>query len=348
MVEIVPTIYSSDDPVHAIRELLKNIDYSRLAVLVDDNTEKYCLPEINSAFNDPLIISIPSGEVNKNINTCTIVWEALTKANFDRKALLINIGGGVVGDLGGFCAATYKRGIRFINIPTTLLSQVDASVGGKLGVDFLNYKNQIGVFVEPEYILINTGFLETLPENELKSGYAEVVKHALIRDKDLWQHLQAMDLAAIKSMEIIARAITIKWNIVQQDFQEENERKLLNFGHTIGHAIESYLLQDDQRRVLHGEAVAAGMIAESYLSHQIGLLSAENLREIEKYLLAVFPYIELKPSEVEEITGYLQQDKKNIGGKLRFSLLESIGKGVYDQELSSKQCADALAYYINL
>lgn len=348
MIEIVPSIYSCDDPVDAIQKLLKNIDYSRLAVLVDDNTEKYCLPAIKSAFKDPLLISIPSGEVNKNINTCTIVWEALTKANFDRKALLINLGGGVVGDLGGFCAATYKRGIRFINIPTTLLSQVDASVGGKLGVDFLNYKNQIGVFVEPEYILVNNKFLETLPENELKSGYAEVVKHALIRDKDLWQYLQALDNTAIKSMEIISKAITIKWDVVQQDFHEQNERKLLNFGHTIGHAIESYLLQDDRRRVLHGEAVAAGMVAEAYLSYKTGLLGADDLREIESYLLDVFPYIEIKPTEVEEITGYLQQDKKNIGGKLRFSLLESIGKGVYDQELSPGQCADALAYYINL
>ena len=348
MTEIVPQIYSSDDPVKGLQQLLKNIDYSRIAVVVDDNTEKYCLPLIISAFDDPLVITIPSGEINKNITTCTKVWEKLTKANFDRKALLVNVGGGVVGDLGGFCAATYKRGIRFINVPTTLLSQVDASVGGKLGVDFSSYKNQIGVFQEPEYILVNTGFLDTLPENELLSGYAEVVKHALIRDRGLWERLKTLDMAAIKSMDVIAEAIKIKYAIVQQDFQEANERKLLNFGHTIGHAIESFLLNDEQRRVLHGEAVAAGMLAEAYLSTQVGLLPEEQLFELEEYLIQTFPYIKINNSEVEPVNAYLQQDKKNIGGKLRFTLLKSIGEGVYDQELNMEQCAGALEYYINV
>ena len=300
--------------------------YSKIAILVDENTKRDCLyklPKIEKS----LIIEIPSGEENKNISTCSVIWEKLTENQLDRNSLLIILGGGVIGDMGGFCASTYKRGIDFIQIPTTLLAMVDSSVGGKLGVDFKDLKNQIGVFNNPKSVLIDPEFLKTLPENELKSGFAEVVKHALIADKDLWNKITSTPFANLDWQEIITISMDIKNNIVLSDPLENGERKKLNFGHTYGHAIESYYLEKGTP-ILHGEAVFMGMILEIDLSS----ISEEEKQEIKNFILSNFS-LPFTPKK-SDILSNLVNDKKNKEGKINFSLLNKIGDGSIDHLFS--------------
>jgi len=300
--------------------------YSKVAILVDENTKRDCLfklPQIENA----LIIEIKSGEEYKNISTCNFIWEQLTINNFDRNALLINLGGGVIGDIGGFCAATYKRGLEFIHIPTTLLSMVDASVGGKVGIDFKGFKNQIGIFNNPNAVLIYPKFLETLDENELKSGFAEVVKHALILDDSLWLKLKNTPFTDLDWEDIIDASVQIKNKIVLADPFEKGERKKLNFGHTFGHAIESYYLEK-RTPISHGEAVFMGMILETKISD----LSETEKNEIKNYVLSNFslPYTPKK----SHLHKFLLNDKKNQNEKINFTLLSGIGNCSIDNLFS--------------
>ena len=292
-------------------------EYSKIGILVDENTKEFCLPLL-SEFKKSIIIEIKSGEENKNIDTCNLIWEALSQNSFDRNSLLINLGGGVIGDMGGFCASTYKRGIDFIQIPTSLLAMVDASVGGKLGVNFNDLKNQVGLFSNPKLVIINPKFLDTLAENELRSGFAEVVKHALIVDKNLWEHIQNSSLLDLDWEEIIETSVQIKNKIVISDPKEKGERKKLNFGHTFGHAIESYYLQKGTP-ILHGEAIFMGIILESELSS----LSVSEKNDIKNYILSNFglPYTPPK----SDLLNFLRNDKKNKEEKINFSLLNTIG-----------------------
>jgi 3-dehydroquinate synthase len=301
-------------------------NYSQVAILVDENTKRDCLsklPQIENA----LIIEIKSGEEYKNISTCNLIWEQLTINNFDRNSLLINLGGGVIGDMGGFCAATYKRGLEFIHIPTTLLAMVDASVGGKLGIDFKGFKNQIGLFNNPKAVLISPEFLETLAENELKSGFSEVVKHALISDNSLWVKLKNTPFNELDWESIINTSVQIKNKIVLADPFEKGERKKLNFGHTFGHAIESYYLEKGTP-ISHGEAVFMGMILETEISD----LSETNKNEIKNYILSNFalPYTPKKSS----LHKFLINDKKNQDVKINFTLLNGIGNFSLDNLFS--------------
>jgi len=300
--------------------------YSKVAILVDENTKRDCLyklPKIENA----IIIEIKSGEEYKNISTCNFIWEQLTINNFDRNSLLINLGGGVIGDMGGFCAATYKRGLEFINIPTTLLAMVDASVGGKLGIDFKGFKNQIGLFNNPKAVLISPEFLETLAESELKSGFAEVVKHTLISDNSLWVKLNNTPYTDLDWKDIIDTSVRIKNKIVLADPFEKGERKKLNFGHTFGHAIESYYLEKGTP-ISHGEAVFMGMILETEISD----LSETDKNEIKNYILSNFslPYTPKKLN----LHKFLINDKKNQDGKINFTLLSGIGKCSFDNLFS--------------
>jgi len=292
-------------------------DYSKVAVLVDENTKKDCL-NLLPILNDSIIIEIKSGEKNKTLSTCNLIWEELSEYNFDRDSLLINLGGGVIGDMGGFCASTYKRGINFIQIPTTLLAMVDASIGGKLGVDFNGLKNQIGLFNNPQSVLIFPEFLETLPENQLKSGFAEVVKHALISDKNLWEEIISVPFNEMNWEKIIETSINIKNKIVLSDPFEKENRKKLNFGHTFGHAVESYYLEKGTP-ILHGEAIFIGIILESEISD----LTQSEQNEIKNYILSNFglPYTPSKSN----LLNFLRNDKKNFEEKINFSLLERIG-----------------------
>ena len=301
-------------------------EYSRVAILVDENTKRDCLNKLPKADNS-IIIEIKSGEENKNISTCNFIWQELTNHNFDRNSLLINLGGGVIGDMGGFCASTYKRGIDFVQFPTTLLAMVDASVGGKLGLDFDGLKNQVGLFTNPKSVLINPEFLKTLDENQLVFGFAEVVKHALIADLDFWNYLTKTDFQDLIWEEVIAHSIAIKNKIVLNDPKEKGERKKLNFGHTFGHAIESYYLQKGTP-IFHGQAIALGMLIESEMSDLTGIEKAE----ITAFILSNFS-LPHNPAK-NQLIAFMQNDKKNKDGKINFSLLKGIGNCSIDNFFS--------------
>ncbi|MBU2884553.1 3-dehydroquinate synthase [Gilvimarinus agarilyticus] len=330
----------------SITRFLASRKYSKIAVLVDENTEAHCLPKILDALPDHYLITIPSGESNKNLSTCEDIWMALTEAGFDRKGLMINLGGGVIGDMGGFVASTYKRGFEFLNIPTTLLSQVDASVGGKLGVDFHGFKNHIGIFNEPQNVLIYTDFYSTLPKEEVRSGFAEVIKHGLIYDAAYWEQVKTIDPYRHDWTEVVSHSIDIKKKVVTEDPFESGLRKILNFGHTIGHAIESYFLEIPGERLLHGEAIAVGMITEAYLSHKLTGLSKESLEEITDFLIKVYAPKKIDAKLFEEILGLTTQDKKNEGGIVQFSLLKEIGSCTINIPIGIPDMIDSL-FYLN-
>ena len=323
-------------------------DYSHIAILVDEFTNKYCLPIIQDLlpFNFTKIL-IKSGEHHKNLATCERVWDRMTNANMDRHSLLVNLGGGVIGDLGGFCASTYKRGIDFIQIPTTLLAQVDASVGGKLGIDFHGLKNHIGVFQLPKTVLIDPKFIDTLSIQQKKSGFAEIIKHCLIRDEQEWNVIRQQSFEELDLSKLIAHSVAIKEAVVLEDPKEAGLRKILNFGHTLGHAIETYLLDKGKRKILHGEAIAIGMIVEAFISHQRDLISLQELEEIESYLFENYGRVKLHPEEISKIIALTAQDKKNKGKEIRFSLLTGIGDCGYDIPVSALEMKKAIQYYLN-
>jgi 3-dehydroquinate synthase len=292
-------------------------------------------------------ILIKSGEHHKNLATCEQVWDRMTKANMDRHSLLVNLGGGVIGDLGGFCASTYKRGIDFIQIPTTLLAQVDASVGGKLGIDFHGLKNHIGVFQLPKAVLIDPKFIDTLSIQQKKSGFAEIIKHCLIRDEKEWSAIRQQSFEELDLSKLIAHSVAIKEAVVLEDPKEAGSRKILNFGHTLGHAIETYLLDKGKRKILHGEAIAIGMIVEAFISHQRDLISLQELEEIESYLFENYGRVKLHTEEISKIIALTAQDKKNKGKEIRFSLLTGIGDCGYDIPVSASEMKKAIQYYLN-
>ena len=321
----------------------------KVFVLVDANTGTQCLPLLENVLPaGHQVVEIPAGEEYKTLATCETLWAALTEARADRYAVVVNLGGGVVTDLGGFAAAVYKRGVRFVQVPTTLLAQVDASVGGKTGVDFMGFKNQLGVFQEPAAVFIEPRFLETLDPRQLKSGYAEIVKHWLIVDADGFARNRYVGILVDDWTPLIRESVALKQRIVAQDPLESGLRKLLNFGHTVGHALESYLLQQSGREILHGEAVAAGMVCEAWLSHHKGLLSAEELDKIETFLFSVFEKVQFVTLETEAIADFARQDKKNTGTTINCTLLEGIGRGVYDQAVTLEEIAESLRYYHRL
>lgn len=317
-------------------------------VLVDENTRAHCLKRLRLALPDQRlkIIEISSGEENKTLETTSLVWSFLSENKADRQSVLINLGGGVLTDLGGFAAATYKRGIPFINIPTTLLSMVDASAGGKNGIDFQGLKNQIGTFTQPEMVIIQPKFLKTLDQRQLYSGLAEMLKHGLIADENHWEKLISLAEYDGKTLQgLIEDSINIKLKIVEEDPYEKGLRKILNFGHTLGHAIESEFLTTE-KPLLHGEAIVIGMILESILSWQRGLLQEQDLQTI----LAGFDSIYGKPQTIElnlypAILQWLQHDKKNKGQQLQFSLIEKIGKANYNQSCTEEHILTALDEY---
>lgn len=329
-------IHFNENGYERINEDILKANYSSIFILVDENTNEYCLPKLlsNLAVKCPIeIIEIEPGEAEKNITTCVEIWNILTELGADRKSLLINIGGGVITDIGGFVASTFKRGIDFINIPTTLLAMVDASIGGKNGVDLGNLKNQIGVINVPKMVIIDTHFLATLPQNEMRSGLAEMLKHGLIFDKDYWTEFQDLNQKDFADFDqLIHRSVEIKNEIVKQDPTENGIRKALNFGHTLGHAIESYFLENENKKtLLHGEAIAVGMILESFISWQKGLLSEEEYLEIKNTINNVFEKIIFDDNDIQPILNLLIHDKKNEYGKIQFALLNGIGKTALNQ-----------------
>lgn len=338
-------IVFTDRIQQAIADFFAEHTYSKIAVLVDENTRAHCYPLVQNSIPEHTLIEIASGEEQKNLNTCQQIWNALTEQAFDRKSLLINLGGGVIGDMGGFCAATYKRGIDFINIPTTLLAQVDASIGGKLGIDFQNFKNHIGVFQDPLRVFIDSVFFNTLPPGELRSGFAEVIKHCLIRDAVRFDEIIGTDYRDLDLSDLTRHSVDIKHQVVEQDPTEKGLRKILNFGHTIGHAIESHFLKDKEKKLLHGEAIAIGMICEAYLSETKLGLTTHELDKISNYILKIYDSRPIDEKAIGEILILTRQDKKNEGNTIKCSLLKSIGDCTFNIDIDENDISRSIEFY---
>ena len=250
--------------------------------------------------------------------------------------------------MGGFCAATYKRGIEFINIPTTLLAQVDASIGGKLGIDFHNFKNHIGVFQDPKRVFLDTSFYETLHPSELRSGYAEIIKHCLISDGEKFHKITNISYEDQDWFDLTQHSVAIKNKVVSEDPTEKGLRKILNFGHTIGHAIESYYLEIPEKKLLHGEAIAIGMVCETYLSNKKNTLSEDELKEIVDYILKIYDSRPIDNADLEGIIKLTKQDKKNEGDKIKCSLLNRIGDCAYNIEIDHIDIKASITYFNRL
>ena len=333
-----------------LNKFIKEGKYSHFYILTDEHTSEHCLPLLREALEQKDnydLLEISAGEESKSIDFCIGIWKMLIDFDADRNSLLINLGGGVITDLGGFAASTYKRGIDFVHIPTTLLSQVDASVGGKTGIDIDNLKNIIGTFTQPKAVFIEHQFLNTLPARQVKSGLAEMLKHGLIADAAYWNKLKQSDIEH-PSAELVFDSIAIKNKVVIADPTERGLRKILNFGHTIGHAIESYSLDNDSDPLTHGEAIAAGMICEAYLSHQKAGLSLEGMQEVINTLLGIYGKYDLKESTFKQLTDIMRKDKKNVGGKINCSLLAQIGECRIDNVCTDEELCESLKYYASL
>lgn len=336
--------------------LYGNIDftpYDKVFVLVDGNTEKYCLPLILSQKVVPensVIVMGPNGERRKNLKSCEKIWDVLTQNRATRHSLLVVVGGGLLCDVGAFAASLYKRGMSFVFIPTTLLSQVDASLGGKTGVNYHDLKNHLGLFSNPDTIIVNPDFLQTLPERELRSGYAEMIKHGLIADYTYFKMLSSLsDLSAKTLTKHILRSIEIKSEFVAADPIEQGIRKGLNFGHTMGHAFESLSFSLEGKVPLsHGEAIALGMVCETFISLSIFKTDASVLEEVVLVTKKIISFSTIYIPEYTEIADLLYQDKKNRSGELRMSLLEKPGKVIVDVAVSKPQVLDSLNYLAEL
>lgn len=344
------TIHFNENCYTALNEHLKTNNFSKIFILVDENTHRYCLPDFLTELETEAeieIIEIEAGEIHKTIETCYGVWSSLSDLDADRKSLLINVGGGVVTDLGGFVASTFKRGIAYINVPTTLLAMVDASVGGKTGVDLGHLKNQIGVISTPDLVLIDTRFLKTLPQNQMRSGLAEMLKHGLIQDVNYWNKFKDLSKLSLEDLDtLIYESVIIKKNVVDEDPFENGLRKTLNFGHTLGHAIESYFLSNHNKKdLLHGEAIIIGMILAAYISTKLVQFPEEITAEIKALFLSYYDKVNIDKSEYQSIIDLLKYDKKNHHGNINFVLLENIGSPKIDCLVDEAIIIDAFNYY---
>lgn len=324
-------LWFGDEAFPQVQQLLEQKKYSRVFFLVDENTHEKCLPYLLQSLQELPehdILEVEPGEESKGPEVLVQIWMALSELKADRNSLLINVGGGVITDLGGFLAGTYLRGISFVNVPTSLLAMVDASSGGKNGINLAHLKNRVGLFLNPEAVLVVPEFLETLPAHERRSGFAEMLKHGLIADAAYWQELSQFDIEnEIPNEALIRRSIEIKQSIVEQDFKESGLRKALNFGHTIGHAIETASMEGDL--LMHGEAIALGMMAELQLSERYTALDPAVAKESIEVIRKFYP--ELQPNfDPDHLIELMRSDKKNQNSEIRFSLLREIGKPVVD------------------
>lgn len=343
------SVYFSHTLEH-LADFIKRGHYSKIFVLTDEQTSNYCLPVLQPVLDELItydLIEVTSGEENKNIDFCIGIWKMLVDFGADRHALLINLGGGVITDMGGFAASTYKRGIDFIQVPTTLLSQVDASVGGKTGIDLDHIKNIIGTFTSPKAVFVAHEFLTTLPKRQVLSGLAEMLKHGLIADAAYWRELVKSGLQ-VPAPELVQQSVAIKNQIVIDDPHERGYRKALNFGHTIGHAVETYSLENGTDPLTHGEAIAIGMICEAWLSTQKGMLSQAELDEIVQVISALYPKFHLDESCHTLLHGLMKKDKKNKGTEINCTLLTSIGSCTIDNICTEEELCDSIKFYSSL
>lgn len=339
-------IYIGSNCFDTVNTFLSSSNYSSYFIICDENTMNACLPDLVSfcpKLRKAAIIEIESGEAGKSIEFCTNIWQTLFESQADKQSLILNLGGGVVSDLGGFIASVYKRGIDFINIPTSLLAMVDASVGGKTGINFDGLKNAIGTITQPKAVFINPDFLKTLSGRHFKNGLAEVYKTALISDQKFWESLKTIDIENNTEF-IITKSVKLKNRIVLKDPFENGLRKILNFGHTIGHALEALWID----QLLHGEAIVIGMIMESHIAWQKKLISKAQLAEISDYLNAFFRPAKINDASLEAILELIKNDKKNSGNKFRFALPDRVGNCRFDVEVSEAQVKKSIEYYRSL
>lgn len=329
--------------------ILANYEYDRLNVICDKNSRDCCY--INflmgvKELRDANLATIEPGDEHKNLDSLSWVWEKLGEYGATRKSLVINIGGGMVTDLGGFAASTFKRGLRFINIPTTLLAMVDASVGGKTGINFHGLKNEIGVFSDADYVILDTVFLKTLDSENICSGYAEMLKHGLISNDDMWRELVTFDILnpdLDKLRNMVADSVKVKQRIVEEDPHEHGIRKALNVGHTIGHAFESFALK--RKPILHGYAVAYGMVCELYLSARKAGFPTEKLHATVRYIIEHYGKMQITCNDYDELIELMTHDKKNTADTINFTLLAEIGDIRINQTATKEEIAEALDYY---
>lgn len=326
VVDLDERIYWSDSVGTHLNHWILQRNYSDVFVLMDENSYRFCASHFKDVFVEENILVIPAGELSKSIATCNFIWDKLLSSKADNQALLVNIGGGMITDLGGFCASVYKRGIDYVNIPTTLLAFIDASVGGKTAIDFEGVKNAIGTFSKPEATILFPGFLNTLPERQLKAGFAEMLKHALLVGGEMYERLYHPEFffSLINGKDIV-NSIRFKSSIVKADFKEKGLRRQLNLGHSLGHAFESFFLEKN-RPMLHGEAVAAGILAEAYISTLHEDLDPVYLDILAPALKHLFSWQTIRTDEVNKVIAFLTQDKKNLHNAWQFVLIRKPGE----------------------
>jgi len=346
-------VYLGPGSLAALQQRLDGIDGDVLhLVLGDGNTLRHCLPELLRhvpALREAELIEVPPGEASKDIRVSSDIWRHLLERGADRQALLVCLGGGVVTDLGGFVAGTYKRGIRFVNVPTSLMGMVDAAIGGKTGVDLAGVKNMVGLFHDPLAVHVHVPFLRTLGKRELLNGLAEMIKHGLVADADHWEAILQAPLHDLDALTpLIERSAEIKCAVVKEDPLDLGHRKVLNFGHTIGHAIEAHSWEGAGRGLLHGEAVAAGMICAAWLSWRRDGLPREELDRITDHLLGLYKPHPFAAADAHRLIELMRHDKKNAEGSFRFTLLHRIGEAVVDQRITPAQVKEALEHYHDL
>lgn len=328
---------------------LEKTSYDRLFVLTDTNTLEHCFPLIKdvSQIKDATVITVKAGDLNKNINQLSEIWELLSNGGASRGSLMINLGGGMITDMGGFAAATFKRGMKSVNIPTTLMAAVDAAVGGKTGINFNGLKNEVGSFYPPLCVFIETEFFKTIDHQNLLSGYSEMIKHALLSDQQtlaltLSFDLNTPDLALLK--ELVVTSVEVKERIVEEDPFEKGIRKALNLGHTIGHAFESLSFKKD-KPLLHGHAVAAGLICELYLSYKLCGFPGDVLSKVVSFVKEFYSPFVFDCTDFDALYAYMLHDKKNEGGVINFTLLKDVGEVMIDQNVDRKLIDESLDFY---
>lgn len=349
MAKVEQTVVFTQKPAQQLDELVGALQADRVFLLVDENTRRHCLPRMSEARClqgvNPIVIG--ATDVHKNLDTLVHVWQSLQQGGASRRSCLVCLGGGMVTDLGGFAAATFKRGIRCVNLPTTLLSMVDAAVGGKTGINFGGLKNEIGVFRQPEAVIIDTGFLRTLDDENLRSGYAEMLKHGLIASEAAWAELLRFDLDHVdfgQLQRLVEKSIGVKERIVDQDPTERGLRKALNLGHTAGHALESLALAG-QHPVLHGYAVAWGLACELYLSVVKAGFPQDMMRQTVQFVQRYYGTMGIQCKEYDRLLDYMKHDKKNVGGVINFTLLRAPGDILLDQTATQEEIFEMFDFF---
>lgn len=332
-----------------LQDFLQSVKYDKLFVLTDSNTLALCLPMLKEVpqLQGAPVITVEAGDTNKNIEQVTAIWMRLCNEGASRNSLLLNVGGGMITDMGGFVAATFKRGIHSVNVPTTLMASVDAAVGGKTGINFNGLKNEIGSFYPPLCVLIDSSFLKTLDRDNLLSGYAEMVKHALISNMETYRAILSFDLDRVDYTllnQMVAQSVAVKERIVEEDPKEMGIRKALNLGHTVGHAYESLSFRKGIP-VLHGHAVAAGLVSELYLSYKKCGFPMENLSQVVYYLKKYYPPFFFNCDDYEALYELMTHDKKNEGGIINFTLLSQVGEVQINQSVTKEKVLESFDFY---